>query len=98
MKVILTYSSNSKNLLNLYKVFLKNLFTLFHLKFLMINLPQKLKFKTFLKSPHVNKRAKENFKLSIYKFKVHTPLNLKTLKLFRYNVPKNIHLKIIYCI
>ncbi len=98
MKVVLAYSSNSKNLLNLYRVFLKNLLSLLNLKFLIINSPNNSKFKTFLKSPHVNKRAKENFKLNIYKFKLHIPLNLKILKLFRFNVPKNIHLKFVYYI
>lgn len=96
MKIILTYSSNSKNILNLYKIFLKKIFSLFNFKFLIINSPVRQKIKTFLKSPHVNKRAKSNFELNIYKFKLHTSLNLAFIKLFRYNVPKNIHLKIIY--
>jgi ribosomal protein S10 len=96
MKIILAYSSNSKNILNLYKNFLKKMFNLFNFKYLIINSPTKQKIKTFLKSPHVNKRAKENFELNIHKFKLHTSLNLSFIKLFRYNVPKNIHLKIIY--
>jgi len=96
MKIILAYSSNSKNILNLYQNFLKKMFNLFNFKYLIINSPTKQKIKTFLKSPHVNKRAKENFELNIYKFKLHTSLNLSFIKLFRYNVPKNIHLKITY--
>jgi ribosomal protein S10 len=96
MKIILVYSSTSKNILNLYKNFLKNLFNSCNLKYLIVNSPTKQKIKTFLKSPHVNKRAKENFELSIYKFKLHTSLNLFFVKRFRYNVPKNIHLKITY--
>lgn len=96
MKIILVYSSNSKNILNLYKNFLKKIFKLLDFHYLIINSPTKQKIKTFLKSPHVNKRAKENFELNIYKFKFHTSLNLTLIKLFRYNVPKNIHLKIIY--
>jgi hypothetical protein len=96
MKIILSYSSNSKNLLYVYKKFLNKLFNFFSLKYLIVNSPQKIKLKTLLKSPHVNKRSKENFKLHIYKFKIYIPFNLKILKLFRFNVPKNIHLKIIY--
>lgn len=96
MKIILTYTSNSKNILNLYKTFLKKIFSTLNLKFTLVNSPTIRKIKTFLKSPHVNKRAKENFELNIYKFKLHTSLNLSYIKLFRYNVPKNIHLKIIY--
>ena len=64
--------------------------------FSSISLPIQKKKYTVLKSPHVNKRAKENFELNIYKFKLHTSINLSYIKLFRYNVPKNIHLKIIY--
>jgi ribosomal protein S10 len=96
MKTILVYSSTSKNLLNLYKKFLILNFKQIFLKYLIINTPTKKKFKTFLKSPHVNKRSKENFNLVIYKFKLHTAFNLQYLKILRFNVPKNIHLKIIY--
>ena len=96
MKNILIYTSTSKNILNLYKKFLILNFKNFFLNYLLINVPTKKKFKTFLKSPHVNKKSKENFNLHIYKFKVHITLNLKYLKILRFNVPKNIHLKIIY--
>lgn len=96
MKNILIYTSTSKNLLNLYKKFLILNFKNFFLNYLLINIPTKKKLKTFLKSPHVNKKSKENFNLHIYKFKLHTTLNLKYLKILRFNVPKNIHLKIIY--
>jgi ribosomal protein S10 len=96
MKNILVYSSTSKNLLNLYKNFL-----VYNLKQLMLNyslvgLPSNQKIKTFLKSPHVNKRAKENFNLIIYKFRLSIFFSLPFLKILRFNVPKNIHLKIIH--
>jgi ribosomal protein S10 len=96
MKNTLIYSSTSKKILNFYKKFLiLNLKKLF-LNYLIINTPKKKKFKTFLKSPHVNKRSKENFNLIIYKFKLYISFNLKYLKILRFNVPKNIHLKIIH--
>lgn len=96
MKNILIYTSTSNKILKLYKKFLILNFKHFFLKYLIINLPTKKKFKTFLKSPHVNKKAKENFNLFIYKFKIYITLNLKSLKILRFNVPKNIHLKIIH--
>jgi ribosomal protein S10 len=98
MKIILIYSSNSKNLLNLYKLFLKKVLTLINLKNFIISSPKIQKVKTFLKSPHVNKRSKENFELNIYKFKLHTYLTLPFLKVFRYNIPKNIHFKFVYSV
>jgi ribosomal protein S10 len=98
MKNILVYSSTSKNLLNFYKKFLILNLKQLMFKYLIISMPQKKKFKTFLKSPHVNKRAKENFNLIIYKFKLHTSFTFSYLKTLRFNVPKNIHLKIIYSI
>lgn len=98
MKIVLIYSSNSKNLLKLYQLFLKKIFTLINLKFFLINAPHVNRRKTFLKSPHVNKRSKENFEINIYKFKLYTNLTIPFLKKFRYNVPKNIHLKFLYSI
>ena len=96
MKNILVYSSTSKNLLNLYKNFLILNLKQLMFKYLLINMPKKKSLKTFLKSPHVNKRAKENFNLIIYKFKLHISFNFSFLKTLRFNVPKNIHLKIIH--
>lgn len=98
MKIVLIYSSNSKNFLNMYKLFLKKIFKLINLNFFLLNSPHTKKRKTFLKSPHVNKRSKENFEINIYKFKLYTNLTTSFLKIFRYNVPKNIHLKLLYCL
>ncbi len=96
MKNILIYTSTSKNILNLYKQFLILNFKQLFFKYLLIAAPTKKKFKTFLKSPHVNKKSKENYNLAIYKFKIFINLNLKYLKILRFNVPKNIHLKIFH--
>ena len=96
MRHILIYSSTSKKLLNLYKNYIViNLKQLF-IPFNIIPVPKKKKLKTFLKSPHVNKRSKENFNLIIYKFKLHIFFNFNYLKVLRYNVPKNIHLKMLH--
>jgi ribosomal protein S10 len=96
MNKVLIYTSTSKEILNFYKKFLiLNLKTL-NFKYIIINSPIKKKYKTFLKSPHINKRSKENFNLIIYKFKLHIFFTKKYLKILRFNVPKNVHLKILY--
>lgn len=95
MNKVLIYTSTSKEILNFYKNFLiLNLKTL-NFKYIIINTPKKKKYKTFLKSPHINKRSKENFNLIIYKFKLYIFFTKKYLKILRFNVPKNIHLKIL---
>lgn len=91
-KMQIKYSSVSKKLIFLYQQFLKSLFLKFNLKYTIINLPKKQKLKTFLKSPHVNKKSKENFKYILYSFKLNISLNFSYLKLLKYNVPKNINL------
>ncbi len=96
MPTVLIYSSTSKNFLNLYKKFLILNLKQFFFNFVLISTPAKKKNKTFLKSPHVNKRSKENFSLTVYKFKLYTDLDFPYLKILRFNVPKNIHFKIIY--
>lgn len=96
MKIAFVYSSSSIEFLQIYKKFLKKILYKLNLQYYIINSPQIKKIKTLLKSPHVNKRAKENFWLKISKFKIYLNLDLKLIKIFRYNVPKNIHLKIIY--
>lgn len=94
-KYTFIYRSPSKIILNYFKNFLKSHLRLFHIPYILMPLPKKVKLKTFLKSPHVNKRAKENFHLTIHKFKLKISANLTVLKILRWNIPKNIHLKII---
>lgn len=94
MKNILIYTTVCKKVLNFYKKFLITIFKKLLLNYIIICAPKKRKFKTFLKSPHVNKRAKENFNLIIYKFKLYISFNFEYLKILRINVPKNVHLKI----
>lgn len=96
MKHILIYSSTSKKLLNLYKNYISINLNQLSIKYSIVYVPTTTKKKTFLKSPHVNKRSKENFSLILYKFKLHIFFNLPYLKILRYNVPKNIHLKMLH--
>ncbi len=91
------YSSVSNHLLFSYLTYLKLIFIKFNISYKLISLPKKKKKKTFLKSPHVNKKAKENFNFILYSSNLYISFNLHLLKILRYNLPKNIFFKIYYC-
>ena len=61
-----------------------------------ISSPILKKKKTILKSPHVNKKAKENYNLKLYSFNLIFNFDHNLLKQLKYNLPKNIHIKIFY--
>lgn len=92
----LKYSSVSKHLLFSYLNYLKLLFNKFNISYTLFSLPIIKKKKTFLKSPHVNKKAKENFNFILYSINLYICFNLHLLKILRYNLPKNIFFKIFY--
>ncbi len=80
--------------LDIYSNYLKN--TLKHLNFTssFCSLPKKRKFITLLKSPHVNKSAREQFSMQTYS-KVITIKNIKSLTFLEYllvNKPKHVML------
>jgi hypothetical protein len=92
--VRLKYSSILKFSLITYKIFLKNLFLKFSVAYTIFNWPIKNRKKTLVKSPHINKRSKENFKFTMHSFSVNLHLSLNYIKLLKLNLPKNIRLKI----
>lgn len=65
IKIIIKSVKNK--LLIIYCHFLLNLIKKLNLKVLLINVPTKRKEITLLKSPHVYKKAREQFNLNIYK-------------------------------
>lgn len=67
-KYQLKIESVSQKSLKLYKIYLQTLFKLKKIEAFFVNLPIYKKKFTFLKSPHVNKKAKEHF--SLYKYKL----------------------------
>lgn len=89
----LTYSSFSKKALNSYKMFLNLQFSKFNLNYIFISLPKKRKITTLLKSPHVNKKAKETFEVINYKFLLFIHYDIKCFSFLKLNVPKSLHLK-----
>jgi len=58
---------SKSNSLNLYIEYIKNLLQKYNLKYSSIKLPRKRKFFTLLKSPHINKKAMEQFETTQYK-------------------------------
>ncbi len=108
--LIISFKSTDKTTQQLYKQFLKTLFTNFKSLLLIqnkklsinfINLPNQLNKISLLRSPHVNKKAFEQFQLKTYKniivlrnsdnlFK--SVLGQKLLKSIFINKPKNIKL------
>ena len=82
--------SLNKEALTLYKQFLVNVFNKIKIECQIFNLPIIKKRITLLKSPHVNKTAREQFEIKHYKFilQITSKVNLKELKLILLNKPK----------
>ena len=97
LKYQLKIQSVNKKALNLYLQSLQMLFKNLKFNYTYFNLPLKKKRITLLKSPHVNKTAREQFEIKNYK-SIITLLNLqadtKILKLLALNKPKIITLSI----
>jgi small subunit ribosomal protein S10 len=72
--------------------FLKKLF----IKVSIVSLPKKRKRVTLLKSPHVNKKAKEQFEIFYYQtlVTIKEPIDFKNIQYLFLNKPKSIQLKI----
>jgi small subunit ribosomal protein S10 len=98
MKIYINVKSLDKILLNIYIKFLtKSLKSLKITNFKIQNLPKVIKRITLLKSPHVNKKAMEQFELRIFKkilvFKISEKSLSSVVKFFLINKPKSIKLK-----
>lgn len=93
IKSYLHYTSLKKDVLYNYKNYISFILKKFNIGFKIILLPLKKKKKTLLKSPHVTKKAKENFELNFYRFLVIINFNNRLVKVLRSNVPNTIHFK-----
>jgi ribosomal protein S10 len=60
-----------------------------------IFLPKKKKIFTLLRSPHVNSKSKEHFKLETYRRLFYLKISLSSLKYFLENLPNDLHIKIV---
>ena len=95
-KTQLTLKSYSKETLSLYINYLKFIFLKLNLSSSIFNFPKKRKVITLLKSPHVNKKAKEQFEVKYFKTSIFLKkgLSLKVVKSILVNKPKSVSLKI----
>jgi len=74
--------------------FIKNILFSLQISFSCITLPLKKKRITLLKSPHVNKKAKDQFEIQYYKtvFILKSSLNFNFIKYIFLNKPKSLNL------
>lgn len=95
-KIVL--SSSSKNSITLYLYFLVKILKKFNINYSIVNLPTTKKRITLLKSPHVNKKAKDQFEICYYKTIVCFDLksSLDLIKNLIVNKPKSVSLKIFF--
>ena len=92
----LKLKSLNKEILITYQTYILKVLEKINTKYSIINLPTKIKKITVLKSPHVYKKAREQFQISIFK----TTLNISTInsyfiKHLLLNKPSTIKIKII---
>jgi small subunit ribosomal protein S10 len=100
MKQLLQINIKSfdKTILNIYTTFLINMFNNSNIKFSFVGIPIKKKRITLLKSPHVHKKAREQFELRVYTKKFFV-VNIKQFEVFTkvlINKPKLITVNIKY--
>ena len=88
-------SIDKKSLL-FYTYFLKKIFDKTNIIYSLINLPIKKKRITLLKSPHVNKAAREQFELRSYKsvFLINSNLSYEFTKVLFKNKPQIINVSV----
>ena len=88
-------SVNSK-ILSLYTKFIIKILMIGNVDTQIVYLPQKVKRITFLKSPHVFKKAKEHFQLIKNSVVLLCSVNIQSLKPFLLNRPNTVKIKIFY--
>jgi len=92
----LNLRSVNSNCFHVYIKFIERLLVKLNLNFTLFNLPTTKKRITLLKSPFVNKRAREQFEIKFYKaiIRVHKDVNVSTLNFLLMNKPSTVQLKI----
>jgi ribosomal protein S10 len=86
----LCVKSLDRNSILLYKAFIISLLTKLNVQFSVIHIPRRKIRITLLKSPHVNKKSREQFQFTGHKvmFRIITELNVSILKYIVLNKPK----------
>lgn len=88
-------SLNQESIL-VYKKFISEMIFKRNIFFKVSNMPNKKKRITLLKSPHVNKKSREQFQIISYKtcFEIESAIDVKTLKYIILNKPKTIKMSL----
>jgi len=91
--------STSKKAITLYLRFLIILFKKLKINYSLVHMPTTAKGIALLKSPHVNKKAKEHFEIKTYRSLVIITCfpEVKTLKYLLINKPKAVSLTLNFC-
>lgn len=90
---LIILKTNKKNLLKIYLAFIKNIFIKLNIKYKISQLPRKFKRITILKSPHVYKKAREQFEIRTFSsiIKIYNyNMSFNFLNFFSLNKPNNI--------
>ena len=89
---ILKIRSVDQNSLIIYKKFLEDILSKLLIAYKVSNIPTIKKRITLLKSPHVNKKSREQFQHTRYKvfFKIKNSLDIRAIKYMISNKPKTV--------
>ena len=96
MKIQLKIKSLDQQSLKLYLIKIHKILKILGIKYNTFNLPSKRKRITLLKSPHVNKKAREQFEITKYSVMIQilSQEKFKILKLLSLNKPKTVTISI----
>ena len=96
MKIQLKIKSLDQQSLKLYLIKIHKILKILGTKYNTFNLPSKRKRITLLKSPHVNKKAREQFEIKNYSVMIQilSQEKFKILKLLSLNKPKTVTISI----
>ena len=96
LKYQIKIKSLHKESVKLYINFLQKMLRKIKVNFSIIALPEKKNRVTLLKSPHVNKSAREQFEIRYYRtlLKIKSDIDHKTLELLLINKPKSVTISV----
>ena len=94
---ILKIRSVDQNSLIIYKKFLEDILFKLLITYKVSNIPSTKKRITLLKSPHINKKSREQFEHTRYKvfFKIKNSLDVRAIKYIISNKPKTVKVVLI---
>ena len=96
LKYKIKIKSLHKESIKLYINFLETILKKIRVEFSIISFPKKKNRITLLKSPHVNKSAREQFEIRYYSnlLKIKSDIDHKTLELLLINKPKSVSIDV----